>query len=205
MTPIAGSGGLINHGLLSLPFLSLSDVRELTWSIRTVATVSASPERVQSWWTHPDRKGDLRDRIQRNPVKGFSQTESAADGVGIRITRWKDQRGWVHETRVETPRDSHGRPLRNDDGSLPVSQHGTFRAPLGYKVIFTCTGRIEFNERGAGSTEVVIIHHHKAVGGTKFNRQHIRKSNEEREPQDFQEWIDRCRAELSPPVPQDSG
>jgi hypothetical protein len=72
-------------------------------------------------------------------------------------------------------------------------------------VIFTCTGTIEFNELGAGSTEVVVIHNHKAVGGTKFNRQNIRKSNEESEPRDFQEWIDHCRADLSPPVAQESG
>ena len=179
-------------------------MRELWWSIRTVGTVSASPESVAAWWTHPDRKGALRERIQRTPVKGFSQTESSVDGIGVRTTRWKDRRGWVHETRVETPRASDGKPLRNDDGSFPLSQHGTIRAPLGYKVIFTCSGTIEFNELGAGSTEVVVNHNHKAVGGTKFNRQNIRKSNEESEPRDFQEWIDRCRTDLSPPVVQDS-
>lgn len=186
-------------------FLSLSAVRELSWSIRTVGTVSASHERVRTWWTHPVRQGDLRERIQRTPVEGFSQSESTVDGVRIRTTRWKDRRGWVHETRVETPQDADGKPLRNDDGSFPLSQNGSIRAPLGYKVLFTCTGTIEFNEQGAESTEVVVSHNHKAAGGTKFNRQHIRRSNEESEPRHFQEWIDRCRADLSPSVVQDPG
>jgi hypothetical protein len=176
----------------------LVDVGELMWSITTVGTVSASPERVRVWWMHPDRKDDLRDRIQRTGVHGFSQTISTVEGVGVRVTKWRDRRRWVHETRVETPLDPDGKPHLNDDGSFPLSQKAILTAPLGYKMTFTCTGKLEFNELDTGSTEVIVIHNHKAVGGTWFNRRNLRRSDEEREPRDFQELIDRCRAELTP-------
>jgi len=178
---------------------------ELTWTIRTVGSVEASPEQVMTWWWHPDRRADFRDRIQPTAVDEITQTESTEGGVRLRSTRWKDRKGWVHETQVETPVDADGKPLRREDGSFPVSQKATLTAPLGYKVGFTCTGLIQFKERDAGTTEVTVVHNHKAVGGTWFNRRHMRRINEASEPRDFQEWIDRCRTALDPPEEQESG
>ena len=176
---------------------------ELSWVIRTAGTVNASPERVQAWWVHPDRREDFRDRIERTGVTKFSQEESTVDGVRIRTTRWKDRKGWTHETRVEATVDLEGKPIPDEDGSFPLSQKATIRAPLGYRISFTCSGRLEFKQLDAETTEVVMFHNHKAVGGTRFNRQNMRKSNQEGEPRDFQGLIDRCHEALqSPPKPE---
>lgn len=162
--------------------------------------VGAEPEQVADWWFHSDRRTDYQERIQRTGVAAFSQTESIEEGVGVRTTRWKDKRGWIHESRVETRRDTDGRPLPSPDGSYPLTQHATLTAPLHYKVIFTCTGRIEFKEHHGRSTEIIVTHNHTASGGTRFNRRNIRNSNQGSEPRDFQDLIDRCRVALAPSV-----
>ena len=149
---------------------------------------------------HPDRKDDLRQRIQPTAVGEIVQTETTIEGVRVRRTKWKDRRGWVHETHVEAPVDAEGTPQPREDGSYPLTQQATFKAPLGYKITFSCTGQLDFERLDDGTTEVIMIHNHKVAGGTRFNRRHIQMSNEESEPRDFQDWIDRCRAACNPPT-----
>ena len=125
-------------------------------------------------------------------MAGFSQTESTVDGLRVRATTWTDRSGWRHESRVETRLDQNGTPIRNEDGSIPIGQSTILRAPLGFKMTFTCVGQIAFNRQG-DSTEVILSHDHKVVGGTRFNRRHLQRSDEERQPEDFRNWIDRCQ------------
>lgn len=179
-------------------------VGQLTWSIRTAGTVSASPERVMTWWMHPDRMQDLQDQIERTGIDGFSQTESTEDGIRVRAARWRDRRGWLHESRFEAPLDSDGRLRPSEDGSFPLYERSTLRAPHGYEIDFTCVGRIEFNRQDTNSTEIIVIHNHRVVGGTWFNRRRIMRSDLESEPRDFQDWVERCQAGLTPSVPQES-
>lgn len=148
---------------------------------------------------HPDRKDDLRQRIQPTAVGEVVQTERTTEGVRVRSTKWKDRRGWVHETHVEAPVDAEGTPQPGKDGSYTLSQHATFKAPLGYKLSFFCAGRLDFKRVDGGTTEVTMIHNHRVAGGTRFNRRHIQMSNKESEPRDFQDWIERCRASFNPP------
>jgi hypothetical protein len=181
----------------ALPPLGFSGVGELEWSLKAVGSVKAGRERVITWWTHHDRKADLRDRIEASrAVAGFSQTESTVDGLRVRVTTWTDRSGWRHESRVETRLDQNGTPIRNEDGSIPVGQSTTLRAPLGYKMIFTCVGQIDFNRQG-DATEVILSHDHKVVGGTRFNRRGLQRSDEKRQLEDFRYWIDHCQDALS--------
>ena len=61
---------------------------------------------------------------------------------------------------------------------------------------FTCTVQLEFKQQDTGSTEVIAIHNHNAVGGTWFNRRDIRRTDQTSEHGAFTELIDRCQAAL---------
>jgi hypothetical protein len=76
--------------------------RRLTLSFESAATVDASPESVMAWWFHPDRRDDLRRRIEGAGARDFSLTESTTDGLRVRTMQWTDRGGWETRHEAET-------------------------------------------------------------------------------------------------------
>jgi hypothetical protein len=179
-------------------------VGELSWSIKTVGFVNANPDRVLAWWWHPDRRTEFRAAMERSGVVGFSDTVSTEDGVRVGVTKYKDRKGWVHESRTERRLGPDGMPMASEDGSFPLRRTLTYVSPLRYKLTLTCNGQAEFNPKDDDTTEITFVHHHTVVGGTRPNRENIQRSDQEREARGFQELIDRCQADLSGSVASDS-
>jgi hypothetical protein len=71
-------------------------------SFESAATVDASPESVMAWWFHPDRRDDLRRRIEGAGARDFSLTESTTDGLRVRTMQWTDRGGWETRHEAET-------------------------------------------------------------------------------------------------------
>jgi hypothetical protein len=115
-----------------------------------------------SWWFHPDRKDDLRDRMSLTQVTDFDVTESTDDeGMQIRVARWRDRRGWHHQhwTERQLGSDRLGRPS-GGKFIVPGIAEVSFEPPRGEKMTLVCDSRIEFIPKDDGSTEVVVVHNH---------------------------------------------
>ncbi|MGA2530420.1 MAG: hypothetical protein ABSG36_14840 [Acidimicrobiales bacterium] len=92
-----------------------------------------------------------------------------------------------------------GYAIRNEDGSIPTNLVRIFIAPLlRYKMTFTCTGQLEFNQKDPEVTEVVLVHNHRVVGGTWLNRRNLQRLERENTALFDQKLIDQCQAELAP-------
>jgi hypothetical protein len=174
-------------------------VGELTWSFESVGRVNASRERVIALWFNPERAAQLRferrNRAERNGVD-VSHEAFTKDGIRVNVTKWKDKKGWGHDTRSEIVVDANGKPLPEEDGSFPLQVVHVYISPLHYKVRFTCLGGINFTAQPDGSTEVRQLHDHRVSGGTKPNREGVRRSHGPPEPDRFQEMLDKMYAEI---------
>ena len=172
---------------------------QLDWSIETVATVNASPERVMRWWFSPERQNDFRDRIEKTGATDFSLSASSTDGIRVRTSTWKDRRGWVHHHRTEWHLDPDGMaPHRGDRFIAPGSDTVSFEHPRGRKIGFPCTARIEFVPDTNGSTEIAVIHSHETTGGTWIQQRAIRSWDLKKgTTRQFDESIARCRAAMT--------
>jgi hypothetical protein len=177
---------------------TLNGVQELAWAITTTGTVHALPNPVMSWWFHPDRKDDLRDRIGLTHATDFDVTESTDDGgTQVRIARWRDRRGWQHQHRTERQlgSDRLGR-LSGGKFIVPGIEEVSFEPPRGQKMTLVCDSRIEFIPKYGDSTEVVVVHNHTLTGGRWLSRRYLRKADRKNQPELAQKQIELCEAAL---------
>jgi len=170
----------------------------LGWSIVATGVVNATPEAVMSWWFHPDREGDFQDRLGLTNVTEFEVSESTDDGgVQVRLTSWRDQRGWSQRHRIERHLTA-GRLGQAVDGifTVPCMEVISYEHPTGKTMALQCSGRIDFIPKSGGSTEVVVAHKHHLTGGRWLWRRNLRKSDERNQPDLLQRQIGLCEVAL---------
>jgi len=172
------------------------------WSFQSRGKVAASPEAVRAWWLSPDRMDEFKSAVEQLGGLEVSMEDSVNDGVRVRTSRWKDDRGWEHIHRVPLhPAQDSFTDVEGDSSVtvVPFTDSTELSHPTGERMTVTCSGRLEFHFLEAGATEVREIHDHELSGGRRRRRRTFPQSQQQNTEALFEQMIERCRSALEIP------